>query len=85
MALKAEPNDMQPKTAFQKRTCSTYGTITSIDVTPKFLKEYLQASLVLSMGYPSCGDSEIDKRNVEIWENKVAPFFRHMDEILDTL
>ena len=73
------------KTAFHVYERKDYGKVTSIDVTPKFLKEFLQAQMYVDMGIPCSGDAELDRRNTEIWQNKVKPFFDHMSEVLDSL
>lgn len=72
-------------TVFRTYERKDYGHITSIDITPRFLKEFLQAQMYVDMGVPCSGDSEIDRRNIEVWQTKVKPFFDHMNQILDTL
>lgn len=72
-------------TVFRTYERKDYGHITSIDITPRFLKEFLQAQMYVDMGVPCSGDSEIDRRNTEVWQTKVKPFFDHMNQILDTL
>lgn len=66
-------------TVFRKSERKEYGIVTSVDITPKFLKEYLQAEL-LAKTAPIEGEE-----NRRMWEEKVMPFFQHMNEMLDTL
>lgn len=73
-------------TAFRTYERKDYGHITSIDVTPKFIKEFLQAQMYVDMGTPYySGNPEVDQHNTEIWQTKVKPFFDHMNEVLDSL
>ena len=66
-------------TAFRKSERKEYGLVTSVDITPRFLKEYLQAELLVKNA-PIEGEE-----NRRIWEERVRPFFEHMNEMLDTL
>ena len=66
-------------TAYRKSVRKDYGQIVSIDVTTKFLKEFLQAEM-LAKTAPIEGEE-----NRRVWEERVIPFFNHMSEILDTL
>jgi hypothetical protein len=72
-------------TVFRTYERKDYGHVTSIDITPRFIKEFLQAQMYVDMGVMCSGDSEIDRRNIEVWQTKVKPFFDHMNEILDNL
>lgn len=66
-------------TAFHKSERKEYGLVTSVDITTRFLKEYLQAELLVKNA-PIEGEE-----NRRIWEERVRPFFEHMNEMLDTL
>ena len=66
-------------TVFCKSTRRELGVVTSIDITTRFLKEYIQAELLVKTA-PIEGEE-----NRRVWEEKVVPFFQHMNEILDTI
>lgn len=71
-------------TVFRKSERREYGTVVSIDITPRFIKEFLQAQMIVStLPLGNC-DEEINA-NREIMEKKVKPFFDHLEEVLDTL
>lgn len=62
-----------------------YGNVIAVDVTTRFLKEYLTARMYLE-SLPLAGDCDEEcQRNRKIIDEKIMPFFTHMDEILDTL
>jgi len=67
-------------TAYRKSVRKDYGQIVSIDITTKFLKEFLQAEMYAK----NCPPIE-DEGLRETWAKAVTPFFEHMSEVLDTL
>lgn len=72
------------KMAFRKSERREYGSIVSVDITPRLIKEFLQAQMLVStLPLGNC-DEEINA-NREIMEKKVKPFFDHFEEVLNTL
>lgn len=75
----------ETKTVFNSYERSSYGTILSIDLTTRFIKEFLTAQMYLDMVLVSTGDPVVDEERKKLWNEKVQPFFDHVGEILDTL
>lgn len=75
----------ETKTVFNSYERSSYGTILSIDLTTRFIKEFLTAQMYLDMVLISSGDPIVDEERKKLWNEKVQPFFDHVSEILDTL
>lgn len=74
------------KTSYRKYVRRDYGEIVSIDVTFKFVKEFLEARQLLEQGpVPYGNDEEMNKANQELFNKRVKPFFDHMSEIIDSL
>ena len=72
------------KMAFRKSERREYGTVVSVDITPRLIKEFLQAQMLVStLPLGNC-DEEINA-NREVMEKKVKPFFDHFEEVLNTL
>ena len=72
------------KMAFRKSERREYGTVVSVDITPRLIKEFLQAQMLVSMLPLGNCDEEINA-NREVMEKKVKPFFDHFEEVLNTL
>lgn len=72
------------KMAFRKSERREYGTVVSIDITPRLIKEFLQAQMLVSMLPLGNCDEEI-RVNREVMQKKVKPFFDHFEEVLNTL
>jgi len=76
----------EQKTVYRKSTRRDYGEVVSIDVTFKFIKEFLEARQMVEAGpMPILDDEEANKANREMYEKRVKPFFDHMSEIIDSL
>lgn len=76
----------EQKTVYRKSVRRDYGEVVSIDVTFKFIKEFLEARQMIEVGpMPITDDEEANKANIEMYEKRVKPFFDHMSEIIDTL
>lgn len=72
------------KTAYRSYVREEYGTVVSVDITPKLMKEFLTAQMYLG-AFPTATNSETFDKDMEAWESKVRPFFEHFEEMLDTL
>ena len=76
----------EQKTVYRKSVRRDYGEVVSIDVTFKFIKEFLEARQMVEAGpMPLSDNEEANKANMEIYNKRVKPFFDHMSEIIDTL
>ena len=75
----------EQKTAYKVSTRKDYGIITSIDITPKLLKEFLTAQMYMDTFPTVTEDVETFNKNMEIWSSKVKPFFEHFEEVLNSL
>ena len=74
----------QKNTTYKMSTRKEYGIITSVDITPKLMKEFLTAQMFVDM-FPRTEDVETFNKNMEIWTSKVKPFFEHFEEVLNSL
>lgn len=79
------PVDEQQATAYKKNVRRDYGEVVSIDVSFRFIKEFLEARMVLEQGPISVGNEDTDKKNLELYNKRVKPFLDHMSEIIDSL
>jgi len=77
--------DVEQKTAYKVSTRKDYGTITSVDITPKLMKEFLTAQMYMDAFPTVTEDAETFNKNMEIWSSKVKPFFEHFEEVLNSL
>lgn len=77
--------DVEQKTAYKVSTRKDYGTITSVDITPKLMKEFLTAQMYMDSFPTVTEDAETFNKNMEIWSSKVKPFFEHFEEVLNSL
>ena len=75
----------QQKTAYRVSTRKEYGTITSVDITPKLMKEFITAQMYMDSFPTVTEDVETFNKNMEIWSSKVKPFFEHFEEVLNSL
>ena len=76
---------VEQKTAYKVSTRKEYGTITSVDITPKLMKEFITAQMYMDSFPTVTEDVEIFNKNMEIWSSKVKPFFEHFEEVLNSL
>ena len=77
--------ESEQKTAYRISTRKDYGTITSVDITPKLMKEFLTAQMYMDSFPTVTEDVETFNKNMEIWSSKVKPFFEHFEEVLNSL
>lgn len=78
--------NVEQKTAYQTSNRREYGIITSVDITLKLMKEFLEARQLVEYGPVFLtDDDDINKANKEMYEKRVKPFFDHMSEIIDSL
>ena len=77
--------ESEQKTAYRISTRKDYGTITSVDITPKLMKEFLTAQMYMDSFPTVKEDVETFNKNMEIWSSKVKPFFEHFEEVLNSL
>lgn len=77
--------NVEQKTAYRMSTRKEYGTITSVDITPKLMKEFLTAQMYMDSFPTVTEDVETFNKNMEIWSSKVKPFFEHFEEVLNSL
>ena len=77
--------DVEQKTAYRVSTRKDYGTITSVDITPKLMKEFLTAQMYMDSFPTVTEDMETFNKNMETWSSKVKPFFEHFEEVLNSL
>ena len=75
----------EKKTAYRISTRKDYGTITSVDITSKLMKEFLTAQMYMDSFPTVTEDVETFNKNMEIWSSKVKPFFEHFEEVLNSL
>lgn len=75
----------EQKTAYKVSTRKDYGTIISVDITPKLIKEYLTAQMYVDAFPTVTEDAETFNKNMELWSSKVKPFFEHFEEVLNSL
>lgn len=75
----------EKKTVYRISTRKDYGTITSVDITPKLMKEFLTAQMYMDAFPTVTEDTETFNKNMEIWSSKVKPFFEHFEEVLNSL
>ena len=78
-------NVEQKKTAYRISTRKDYGIITSVDITPKLMKEFLTAQMYMDAFPIATEDAETFNKNMELWSSKVKPFFEHFEEALNSL
>ena len=80
-----EKDKEQVATKFSTYNHREYGNVVAVDITSRFLKEYLTARMYLE-NFPLVGSCDEEMQgNQKIMREKVKPFFDHMDEILDNL
>lgn len=84
MACRIE-NVEEKQLVYKVSTRKDYGTITSVDITPKLMKEFLTAQMYVDSFPTVTEDVETFNKNMEIWASKVKPFFEHFDEVLNSL
>ena len=85
-SINKETVEQKQTTVYRKSTRRDYGEVVSIDVTFKFIKEFLEARQMMEYGpMPITEDEEANKANEEMYKKRVKPFFDHMSEIIDTL
>ena len=77
--------NVEQKTAYRVSTRKDYGTITSVDITPKLIKEFLTAQMYMDMFPTATEDPEKFNKSLEFWSSKVKPFFEHFEEALNSL
>jgi hypothetical protein len=77
--------NVEQKTAYKVSTRKDYGTITSVDITPKLMKEFLTAQMYMDAFPIGAEDTETFNKNMELWSSKVKPFFEHFEEVLNSL
>ena len=82
---KTNAAEEQKKTAYKVSTRKDYGTIVSVDITPKLMKEFLTAQMYMDAFPTATEDAETFNKNLEIWSSKVKPFFEHFEEVLNSL
>ena len=75
----------EKKTVYRISTRKDYGTITSVDITPKLMKEFLTAQMYMDAFPTVTEDVETFNKNMETWSSKVKPFFEHFEEVLNSL
>ena len=75
----------QPQTAYKISTRKEFGIITSVDITPKLMKEFLTAQMYMDSFPTMTEDAETFNKNMETWASKVKPFFEHFEEVLNSL
>ena len=73
--------NVEQKTAYRVSTRKDYGIITSVDITPKLIKEFLTAQMYVDT-FPTVTE---DPKSLEFWSSKVRPFFEHFEEALNSL
>ena len=77
--------DVEQKTAYKVSTRKELGIVTSVDITPKLMKEFLTAQMYVDAFPTVTEDTETFNKNMEIWSSKVKPFFEHFEEVLNSL
>lgn len=75
----------EKKTVYRISTRKDYGTIVSVDITPRLMKEFLTAQMYMDTFPTVTEDVETFNKNMEIWSSKVKPFFDHFEEVLNSL
>lgn len=76
----------EKKLVYNKSTRKEFGIVTSVDISLKLMKEFLEARQMIEAGpMPILDDEEANKANREMYEKRVKPFFDHMSEIIDAL
>ena len=76
----------EKKLVYNKSTRKEFGIVTSVDISLKLMKEFLEARQMIEAGpMPITDDEETNKANREMYEKRVKPFFDHMSEIIDAL
>lgn len=76
----------EKKLVYNKSTRKEFGVITSVDISLKLMKEFLEARQMIEAGpMPILDDEEANKVNMEMYNKRVKPFFDHMSEIIDSL
>ena len=85
-SINKENVEQKQNTVYRKSTRRDYGEVVSIDVTFKFIKEFLEARQIVEAGpMPILDNEEANKANIEMYKKRVQPFFDHMSEIIDSL
>jgi len=77
--------ESEQKTVYRTSTRKDYGTITSVDITPRLMKEFLTAQMYMDAFPTVTEDVETFNKNMEMWSSKVKPFFEHFEEVLNSL
>lgn len=77
--------ESEQKTVYKISTRKDYGTIVSVDITPRLMKEFLTAQMYMDSFPTMKEDVETFNKNMEIWSSKVKPFFEHFEEVLNSL
>lgn len=77
-------DEQQQQTAYRIIRRKEYGTVISVDITPKLMKEFLTAQMYVD-AFPTATDPEAFNHQMENWSSKVKPFFEHFNEVLDNL
>lgn len=80
-----DKNVEQKTTAYRVSTRKEFGIITSVDITPKLMKEFLTAQMYVDAFPTVTDDAEAFNKGMEMWASKVKPFFEHFEEILNIL
>ena len=75
----------EQQTAYKVSTRKEFGIVTSVDITPKLMKEFLTAQMYMDSFPTVTEDVETFNKNMEIWSSKVKPFFEHFEEVLNSL
>ena len=76
----------EKKLVYNKSTRKEFGIVTSVDISLKLMKEFLEARQMVEAGpMPLSDNEETNKANMEMYEKRVRPFFDHMSEIIDAL
>lgn len=85
MCITNNPTE-EKKLVYNKSTRKEFGIVTSVDISLKLMKEFLEARQMIEAGpMPILDDEEANKANREMYEKRVKPFFDHMSEIIDAL
>lgn len=76
---------VEQQTAYKVTTRKEFGVVTSVDITPKLMKEFLTAQMYMEAFPTATEDVETFNKNMEAWSSKVKPFFEHFEEVLNSL
>ena len=78
----------EKKLVYNKSTRKEFGIVTSVDISLKLMKEFLEARQLIEQGpiiVSVEANEEESKKMMELYEKRVKPFFDHMSEIIDAL